>query len=112
MPRLIEELMDAEKRASSMVEEAKRRANEIIEEAKKEAEKIIEEAKKAEVKIDYSTNSDVNLIVEEAKKEAERMKEVSDARIKDVLQQLVRGVIFGEQLRTEKQTDKTPNKEK
>ncbi|RSN73550.1 MAG: hypothetical protein DSO07_09190 [Thermoproteota archaeon] len=96
MPRLVEVLMDAEKKSSNMVEEAKRRAEEIIEEAKKEAERIIEEARRAQVKIDHSTNSDIDSIVEEAKKEAERIKKMLDMRINDVLDILVREVIFGE----------------
>ncbi|MGC8931834.1 MAG: hypothetical protein ACP5KE_06235 [Candidatus Methanodesulfokora sp.] len=96
MPRLVEVLMDAEKRSSSMVEEAKKRAEEIIEEAKKEAERIIEEARRAQVEINHPTSSDINFIVEEAKKEAERIRKALDARIKDLLGLIVREVIFGE----------------
>ena len=96
MPRLVEVLMDAEKRSSSMIEEAKKRAEEIIEEAKKEAERIIEEARRAQVEVDHPTSSSIDSIVEEAKKEAERIKKALDARIGDLLSLIVREVIFGE----------------
>jgi len=95
MPRLVEVLMDAEKRSSNMVEEAKKRAEEIIEEAKKEAERIVEEARRARVEVNHP-DFGMDSIVEEAKKEAERMKEMSNARIGDLLDLIVREVVFGE----------------
>ncbi len=103
MPRLVELIVEADKKSREILENARKQANEIVEEAKKRAKEIVEEAERSAETIVLGTNIDeivekeVEKITKEMTGKLTEMEEFAKRNIEKAVEIVRRGVVLGEE---------------